>query len=322
MVKEKKLVLICDVVEPLLISGLEEMGYEVKYHPKISNEEVFENASRLTGIVINTRTPVRATLMEKSTQLEWVARLGSGLDIIDLDVAKKRGIEVINSPEGNANAVAEHVLGMILNLLRNINQADLEIRSGRWEREGNRGRELSNCVVGIIGFGNTGSAFAKVLSGFGCKILAYDKYRQQYDRSFRFVKECNSVDQVLRESDIVSLHLPLTSETYEMVDDAFLKRCKKDCIIVNSSRGNLLVVSSLLNSIANGHIKGACLDVFPNEKLETLSKNEKRDFKELKKNRQILMTPHIAGWTVESKIKISEILLHKIKTLGKNELFN
>ncbi|TVQ46783.1 MAG: phosphoglycerate dehydrogenase [Saprospirales bacterium] len=314
--ERKKLVLVCDFVENILLDGLESLGYSVVYQPQITMPEVFELAEKLSGIVINTRTPVRANLMQKAVNLKWIARLGSGLDIIDLDSAKEHGIKVLNSPEGNANAVAEHVLGMLLNLLRNISKADCEIRSGKWEREANRGRELSAMKIGIIGFGNTGSAFAKVLNGFGCNVLVYDKYKQHYASDFRFVRELNSMEEVLKESDVVSLHLPLTTETFELVNAGFLSLCKKGSIIVNSSRGKMLVVKDLLNSIQMNHIKGACLDVFPNEKINSLSKGEKEDFEELKKNQCVLLSPHIAGWTFESKIKISEILIDKIKSVS------
>lgn len=316
LMEDKKLVLVCDHVENLLIEGLEDLGYSVDYRAEISLDEVSDIAEKLTGIVVNTKTPVRSELMQKAVNLKWIARLGSGLDIIDLDVAKKHGIEVLNSPEGNANAVAEHVLGMLLNLLRNISRADREVRSGKWEREANRGRELSAMTVGIIGFGNTGSALAKILSGFGCRVLAYDKYKQHYASEFRLVEECCAMKEVLKGSDVISLHLPLTSETYELVNADFLSLCKKGSIIINSSRGKMLVIRDLLKSIQLEKIKGACLDVLPNEKINSLSKEEENDFEELKKNQRVLLSPHIAGWTVESKIKISEILLEKINSIS------
>lgn len=313
--KLKGRVLICDYVESLLVSGLEENGYEVWYKPHISMNEVFQMAPDLIGIIVNTRTPVRADLMNKAVQLKWIARLGSGLDIIDLDAADQNGIKVINSPEGNANAVAEHILGMLLNLLRNISKANIEIRDGFWKREENRGRELSAMVVGIIGFGNTGSAFGSLLSGFGCTVLAYDKYKQRYATEFRFIKTCNSIEEVITKSDVISLHLPLTEDTNGLVNADFLKKCKKDSILINSSRGKIVVISDLLAAMKEGHLSGACLDVFPNENLETLTQKQKNEFEELKENRSVMMTPHIAGWTFESKIKISEIIFNRVINL-------
>ena len=308
----KKRILIADFVEHLLIKGLEERSFEVLYEPRISRPEVRALAGSLSGIVINTRTPVDREMMEAATSLEWIARLGSGLDIVDLREAKKRRIEVLNTPEGNANAVAEHLLGMLLSLANNICRANLEMRSLDWHREKNRGWELSEKTVGIIGFGNTGSAFARVLEGFRCRILAFDKYKQHYSKSHRFVEEMGSMGEVTKTADVVSLHLPLTDETNQMADDNFFSCCKKGAVFCNTSRGGIVNTASLNGFLKSGHLRGACLDVFENEKPKSWNREEAEVFSALSKMDNVALTPHIAGWTKESKIKIAKTFLKKL----------
>lgn len=310
---KKKKVLVADGVDDILLKGLSQMGYSVNYQPDIEYREVFKIVGEYSGIVINTRTPAPRELLEKAVQLQWIARLGSGLDIVDIEEAKSRGVEVINSPEGNANAVAEHILGMLLCLLGNINRADREIRAMVWDREKNRGRELGSMTVGIIGFGNTGSAFAKVLRGLGCKILVYDKYKSKYNGGDFQVVECNTMEELLKNADVVSLHLPLNKETYAMADREFFNGCKKGAVFLNSSRGKLAVTRDLIGALEEGQLGGACLDVFENEKPNTFTQAEKNTFKKLAARQDVILSPHIAGWTIESKIKISEIILKKIE---------
>nr|MBS0037734.1 hydroxyacid dehydrogenase [Saprospiraceae bacterium] len=293
---KKKKVLVADGVDDILLKGLTRMGYSVNYNPDIEYREVLKIVGEYSGIVINTRTPAPRELLEKAVQLQWIARLGSGLDIIDLDEAKNRKVEVINSPEGNANAVAEHMLGMLLCLLRNINRADREMRAMVWNREKNRGRELGSMTVGIIGFGNTGSAFAKVLRGLGCKILVYDKYKTNYNGEDIQVMECESMEEVLKNADVVSLHLPLNKETHALADKEFFTGCKKGAIFLNSSRGKLTVTRDLLVALEEGPLGGACLDVFENEKPNTFTPNEKNTFKKLAARQDVILSPHIAGW--------------------------
>ncbi len=308
----KKRILIADFVDTLLIKGLEERSFEVLYEPRISLPEVRGLAGGLTGIVINTRTPVDKKMMEASPNLQWIARLGSGLDIIDLPEAGKKGIVVFNTPEGNSNAVAEHLLGMLLSLSNNICRANREMRSLEWHREKNRGWELSEKTVGIIGFGNTGSAFASVLEGFNCRILAFDKYKQHYSEGYRFVEELDSVEDVLRHADVVSLHLPLTNETRQMADDQFFSCCKKGVVFCNTSRGGIVNTASLTGFLNSGYLKGACLDVFENEKPKSWNLEEAENFSSLSKMENVVLTPHIAGWTKESKIKIAKTVLKKL----------
>ncbi len=282
------------------------------YEPRISLAEVRALAGSLSGIVINTRTPVDREIMEAAPNLEWVARLGSGLDIIDLTEARKREIVVFNTPEGNANAVAEHLLGMLLSLANNICRANHEMRSLEWHREKNRGWELSEKTVGIIGFGNTGSAFARVLEGFQCKILAFDKYKQHYSEGYRFVEELGTLEDVVKSADVVSLHLPLTDETRQMADSQFFSTLKKGVVFCNTSRGGIVNTASLTGFLESGYLKGACLDVFENEKPKSWSQAEAEIFSTLSKMENVVLTPHVAGWTKESKIKIAKTFLKKL----------
>lgn len=312
--KQMRNVLIADSVDHLLQEGFQEMGFTVNYSPNISFSEVLERAPELEGIVINTKTPANKAFLDKAGRLKWIGRLGSGLDIVDLEEAKKRKIEVINSPEGNANAVAEHILGMLLTMLRNICKANLEVKNGNWIREENRGMELGSKTVGIVGFGNTGSAFARLLDGFGCKLLCYDKYKQHFATSYRFAEEVPYLDELLIKSDVISLHLPLSKETKGMADRNFFKKCKKNCVFINSSRGQIVKTAALIDALIDGSLSGACLDVLENEKLNTLTIEEEIAFKKLTRMNNVILTPHIAGWTVESKVKIAQILLGKIKS--------
>lgn len=301
-------VLITDYVHPLLPAGLRTRGYHVNYAPEIMRQQVLEWIPGCSGIVINTKTVADAELIAAAAGLKWIARLGSGLDIIDLKAAEDRNIVVINTPRANANAVAEHVMGMLLALLRHIPGADHEIRRGLWFRERNRGVELSGKTIGIIGFGNTGSAFAAKFAGWNVRILSYDKYKSGYAEHLDYVQETD-LDQVMRESDIISLHLPLTDETRQMVNETFLAGCRKGCILINSSRGRIINTAALVFSLATGHIGGACLDVLENEHPDTYTSEEQELFSVLSASPNVVLTPHIAGWTVESKRQISEGVL-------------
>jgi D-3-phosphoglycerate dehydrogenase len=301
-------VLITDYVHPVLITGLRERGYFPHYAPEIERKEVIEWLPRCVGLVINTKTVADAEMIAAAPDLKWIGRLGSGLDIIDLQATKQRNIQVINTPQANANAVAEHAIGMLLSLLRNIPRADREVRTGLWNREKNRGVELKGKTIGIIGYGNTGSAFASKFAGWDVQVIAYDKYKQSYAQDRSYVKE-SSFDQVLALSDVISIHLPLTPETRHMVNGEFLSRCRHGVILVNTSRGRIVDTSALLSALRSGQVAGACLDVFENEKPETYSSREQEMYGILAEMENVILTPHIAGWTVESKRQISEHLL-------------
>lgn len=311
MSSERK-ILITDKVHSLLCEGLEQDGFAVDYRPDITSDEVSEVINDYEGLIINSKVYVEKELLDKAAKLKFVCRLGSGLEVIDVEYAGLKGVAAFNSPEGNRNAVAEHALGMLLSLLNHITKANNEVKSKQWNREENRGTELSHKTVALIAYGNTAQAFAKLLTGFNVKVLAYDKYKTGF--SDNCVKE-SSLAQIFEEADVVSLHLPLTKETEYMLDGAFLSSFKKKYWLLNTSRGKVLKTSALLQGLDEGKILGAALDVLENEKLETMSAEQKRTFEKLLQYPNVLLTPHIAGWTHESKQKIAEILLQKIREL-------
>jgi D-3-phosphoglycerate dehydrogenase len=303
-------VLICNEVHQRLIEGLSLLGYQVDYLPEISLEETIDIIAGYEGVVINTKIKANKLFIEAGKKLKFIARLGSGLDIIDLKAARKHNIAVLNSPEGNKNAVGEQAVGMLLALMNNLIKADSQVRNAIWNREENRGSEISGKKICIVGFGHTGSSFAKKLSGFDMKISAYDKYRSDIEDHFPTVKQI-SFEEVF-DADIISFHLPLTQETSHMVNDQFLSRCKTGVILINTSRGKVIDTNALVKALDDGKVSGACLDVFENEKPLTYSKKEKNLYKKLSGFSNTVFTPHVAGWTHESKKKIAKVLLKKI----------
>jgi len=307
----KKTILITDYVLSDLIDGLEEIGFEVVYKPSISQGDIDTYLPSVHGIIVNTRTKMDRRRIKMAGNLEFIGRLGSGLDIIDLEIAQEHHIEVFSTPEANANAVAEHVIGMILSLVRNLNIADKQVREGVWKREENRGFALKGKTLGIIGFGNNGGALGRKVESLGLRVLAYDKYKFNYAEDLIHVKETNQED-VLLNSDIISMHVPLTDETKYMVDSAFLNCCPKCMVFINTSRGQVVNTKDLITALQDGKVKAAGLDVFENEKPETYDPEEQEMYNKLHEMSQTLLTPHIAGWTQESKKAISLNLLKKI----------
>jgi len=307
-------VLISDYVHPVLICGLTSQGYEVLYAPEIEQPQLLEWIGGYDGIVVNTKVVVDPQLLEHASHLKWVARLGSGLDTINQQACADRDIRVISTPQANANAVAEHVFGMLLSLLRNIVVADHEVRQGIWNREGNRGQELSGRTVGIIGFGNNGGAFGRKFAGWNVRVLAYDKYKSDYTGDLDFVTE-SDLDTVLQEAEVLSLHVPLTAETHYMVNSDFLARCRPGCILINSSRGKVVQTSALLEALESGLLGGACLDVLENEKFDTYHDSERLVYSRLTQLPNVVCTPHIAGWTIESKMRIANQIVEEVSGL-------
>ena len=303
-------VLFIDTTHSLLPELLQEAGFEcvhLPYNTKLEYENVISDFS---GIIIRSKFYIDNAFLEKATNLKFIGRVGSGMENIDVEAAKIRGIECFNSPEGNRDAVGEQAIGMILSLFNNLNRANAEVRNGIWQREKNRGIELRGKTIGIIGFGNVGSAFAEKLMGFGCNILAYDKYKTNY--SPVYVKECD-LQSIQRESDIISFHVPLTPATYYMANRSFFTNCKKGVYIINTSRGKVLNTTDLAQFMMEGHINGACLDVLEYEatSFEKLSSSNP-EFQYLCDSDKVVLSPHIAGWTHESNIKLSTILAKKI----------
>jgi D-3-phosphoglycerate dehydrogenase len=313
----KPAVLITDAVHELLILGLEEAGYECHYQPDINPEIVSERMQTYTGIIINSKITVDRAFLKSAPNLKFIARLGSGLEIIDLDAAREKGVLVHRSPDGNCDAVAEHALGMLLALANNLCTANVELRNKIWRREELRGWELMGKNIAIIGFGFTGSAFAKRLSGFGVRVLAYDKYRKDFAKDDAYVTE-SQLDQIYEEADVLSIHLPLNQETKGLVNDEFFNKFKKPIVLINTSRGEIAHTKAILNALDSRKLLGACLDVFENEKPTTYTGEQEILFADLFKRPNVLLSPHIAGWTHESKRRLSQLLLQRI--LNKSDM--
>lgn len=307
-----KKILITDGVHPVLLNTLPEYGYEVTYRPKSTLPEVVAMISSYHGVIINSKIRVDQSFLDQAKQLEFVARLGSGMEIIDQDETAKRGIAVFNSPQGNCNAVAEHAMGMILMWKNHLYRCNTEVKQMQWYREKNRGSELLGGKVGIIGFGHTGSAFARKWAGFDVEIFAYDKYKSNYAQDIPYVTECEDLLSVVKQVDILSFHLPLTEETVYLCNQSLLNQCKRGVLLVNTSRGNVINTMDLIDQLVTGHVAGACLDVFENEKPKTYDEEEKAMYQRLMAMDQVLVSPHVAGWTKESKYKLAKILLDQI----------
>ena len=301
-------IIFIDTIHPKLIKDLNYKGLICDQACDKSRSEILKIIKNYDGIVIRSRFKIDKNFINAAKKLKFIARAGSGTENIDLHYANKKNIKCFNAAEGNRQAVAEHALGMILNLLNNIRVSDQEIRRGIWDREKNRGIELSGKTIGIIGFGNTGSSFAKILENFNVKILAYDKYKEKY-------KFQSNLDEILEFSDIISLHIPLTEETKYLVNKNFIDKAKKPFYIINTSRGQCIETKALIKGLKDQKILGACLDVFEQEKnsFEKIGKNA--DLKYLIESNKTILTPHIAGWTFESNYKIAETLSKKIINL-------
>lgn len=304
-----KKVIITGKAHPLLKDKLEEKGFQVVYQPDISPGELEECIHSFTGLVVTTRISVQQPLIDKAPSLEWVGRLGSGMELIDVSYAESKGIRCVSSPEGNKDAVAEHALGMLLNLMNNITAAASEVRNGLWRRDENRGTELNGKTVGIIGYGNTGSSFARLLSSFNVTVLAYDKYKSGFAEGY--IKEA-SPEQICRYADVISFHLPLSGETTYFANDAFFNSLEQKPWILNTSRGKVLSLTSLIKAFQHHQISGAGLDVLENEKLDTYTEKEKEELQWLSSRREVIITPHIAGYTKEASYKMARVLLEKL----------
>jgi D-3-phosphoglycerate dehydrogenase len=309
-------VLVTDGVHPLLIEGLEADGFYCDYQPDISLDSVRDIIRDFEGLIVNSKILVDRLLLDKASKLRFVGRLGSGMEIIDQEYAAIKGVAVLSAPEGNCNAVAEQALGMLLALANNLLRADREVRNKIWQREKNRGFEIMGKTVGIIGFGHTGSAFSKKLSGMGVKVLAYDKYKTNYTSDYPHVEEV-TMSKIFEQSDIISFHLPLTEETKHLVNLTFTEKCKKGVIFINTSRGHVIKTTDLIAGLSSGDIGGACLDVFENEKPNSCSEEEHQLYDRLFSFENIVVSPHIAGWTIESKRRLADILLNKIRKVLK-----
>ncbi|MEP2770853.1 MAG: NAD(P)-dependent oxidoreductase [Fulvivirga sp.] len=307
--------LIVDFMHERTVEFFEGIGLESTYKPEANREEILKIVGDYEGLVIRSKTPVDQELIEAGSRLKFVARAGAGIDNLDVDTLQSKGIEVINAPEGNRNALAEHTIGLLMSLLHNIVKSDKEVRKSVWDREGNRGVELAGKTVGLLGYGYMGQAFAQKLQPFGCNVLAYDKYKTNYGDSF--CKEA-SLDQVFKESDIFSIHVPLTGETNQMIDEEFINSFEKNIYIINTARGEVLNMADSCKALKSGKVIGMALDVLENEKIETLSEEQKSNFQYLIQSGKTILTPHVAGWSYESYENISKVLAEKIAAFKSN----
>ena len=301
--------LVVDEMHDSLIPMLASIGWECVYQPKITRAEIIDIISDYDGLIIRSKTRVDRELVGHANKLKFVGRAGAGIDNLDEAVLKAMNIRVLNAPEGNRNAVAEHTLGLALALLNNLTIANEQVRQGVWDREGNRGMELASQTIGLLGYGFMGTAVAKKLTALGCKVLVYDKYKRTIDNGLVSSVE---MDQIFEEADIFSIHVPLTPETRSMIDLNYLNQFKKSVLIINTARGEVLELEGLLEAMKLGKVRGAGLDVLENEKLNNLTENQQMTFRKLIKSSKIILTPHVAGWSLESYKRINEVLAEKI----------
>ncbi len=306
----KKQILIVDDLHPVFKQEAESLGYALTEEPLFTREQTLAVIHDYEGLVIRTKFRVDREMIDSAPNLKFIARAGAGMDNVDEAYAKEKGITCINAPEGNADAVAEHTIGMLLSLMNNLRQADQQVRQGIWDREANRAWELKGRTFGIIGYGYMGQALAQKLQGFGLDVIAYDKYKTGF--SDAYAREV-SMEEIVKFSDVLSLHIPLTRETRQLVDHEYLFHFRKPIFFLNTSRGEIVNTQAILKAIAEGKIRGAGLDVLEVENFPALA--EQNWYADLAQNERVLLSPHVAGWTFESYRKISEVLAEKLKNL-------
>ncbi|MEO8146665.1 MAG: NAD(P)-dependent oxidoreductase [Bacteroidia bacterium] len=310
-------ILLIDTIHPVFAEKLTAKGFEVVDGTTWTREKILEHINEFVGISIRSRFKIDKSFLKQSSTLKFITRAGAGMENIDVAFAETKGIACISSPEGNRDAVGEHALGMLLMLLNRIKIADAEVRNGIWKRAENRGTEIKNKSIGIIGFGNMGSTFAKKLQGFEANILAYDPYLKIDAKKFSFVKQVE-MNEIFDQTDILSLHIPLNDETLFLVNDEYINRFNKNIYIINTARGKNLRIADLVKNLKSGKVLGACLDVLEYEStsfenLDAASLPD--DYKYLTQSENVILTPHIAGWTHESNYKLADVLVEKILQL-------
>jgi len=305
-------VLIIDEVHEKLTKGLLQLGIEVDYFPEISPHAVMQVIGDYNGLVVRTKMDINQHVLSLAGKLKFVARAGSGLDNIDTSFCNKMGIGYFNAGEANADAVGEHTIAMLLSLFTKLQKANNEVKDKIWDRKGNIGWELKGKTIGIIGFGNTGKAVAKKLSGFEVNVLAYDKYLINYGNQFATQA---SLEQIQATADIISFHVPLTDETCWMVNENWILQNKKPIVLLNLSRGKVVKLNDAIKALQNNKLKAAAFDVLEDENVNLWDNRQNETFEKLSKMENVILSPHIAGWTIESFEKISLVLLQKIKEL-------
>lgn len=305
----KRKCLIIDEMHESIIPQLEAIGFKVAYRPTISRQEILECISDFELLLVRSKTEIDAEIISKASQLKLIGRAGAGLDKIDIAAAEEAGIEIVNAPEGNRDALAEHAIGLMLSMLNKIKQADEQVRNWIWDREGNRGVELSDKTVGIIGYGYMGQAFVQRLRAFDCRILVYDKYKKGFGT--KKVEEVG-MEKIFDKTDILSIHVPLTTETAGWMTEDFYQKFRKPIFLLNTARGEVAPLADIVQSLDSGKLLGAALDVLEKEKFSELTTEEKKLYQMLFEHKNVLLSPHVAGWTYASYKKINEVLLGKI----------
>lgn len=303
-------VLIAAPVHEVLTQGLQAAGYTCVTMEKIAQAQAIEEIKDCVGIVTSTRLQINKVFIDAAPQLEWIGRMGSGMEVIDVGYATDKGIRCHSSPEGNSNAVGEHALGMLLAMNKRIVNASNEVKTGAWKREQNRGIELEGKTIGIIGFGNTGRAFAKKLRGFDVKILAYDKIKPQHIPDG--INICDDLALIFSEADIISFHVPLQEDTCYYLDAAFIESMRKQFVLVNTSRGKVVDTKAVEKGLNAGKISAVCLDVWEEEPISAMSADMRKRLDRMSAMRNVIITPHIAGYSHEALYKMSKILLDRI----------